>query len=302
MRDLLLEGLPVVDLLAVLPSTSQVARILNCDQSSVSRTYRYVSDELALDLIKGEDGWYAAKNNQQLLHKLRIASQQMRLVGLLPMRVVTSYWNHAFLAKLKDVAVIPQCWLGVQRSLDLLRNRVIDVAVCNGFEFLPDAWNESEGYWECDEFIAFEMYRYPLEVACHPSHPLHTMNALSGREFWSYPSAALPNELFPRKSEALIARGLWQDRVSMKRHTWKNWEGLSRDRKHLVYTNPLRRRMMPKDLVVKVLPYDLGIIDVDVVVVLRSFANLDPVQNLYKIIKQIYGEIFTTEDMDALDN
>jgi len=290
MRDLLLEGLPVVDLLEVMPSTSQVARLLNCDQSSVSRTYRYVSDELALDLKKGVDGCYSAANNQKLLHQLRIASQQLRLVDLAPMRVVTSYWNHSFLLNLNDATVMPQSWLGVQRSLGLLRSRVIDMVVCNGFEFLPDDWIYSNGYWECGDLIAFELHRYPVELACHPGHPLFNVNPLTGREFWSYPSVALPNELFPRKSKALIARGLWQDLVQIKRHSWKNWEGLSRDRKHLVYTNSLRRRVMPNDIAIKVLPFELGIVDVDVIVVVKPFASLEPVQALCEIIKKLYGD------------
>lgn len=290
MRDLLLEGLPVVDLLEVMASTTQVGRLLNCDQSSVSRTYRHMSNVLDISLKKGLDGCYSATNNQKLLYQLRIASQQLRLTNLAPMRVVTSYWNHSFLLNLNDATVIAQSWLGVQRSLGLLRSRVIDMVVCNGFEFLPDDWIYSNGYWECGDLIAFELHRYPVELACHPGHPLFNVNTLTGREFWSYPSVALQNELFPRMSKALISRGLWQDLVQIKRHSWKNWEGLSRDRKHLVYINSLISRVMPNDIAINVLPFKLGIVDVDVVVVVKPFASLEPVHALCKIIKKLYGD------------
>jgi DNA-binding transcriptional LysR family regulator len=299
MRDLLLEGLPVVDLLEVMPSTTLVARLLNCDQSSVSRTYRYVSDELELKLKKGEGGWYSAENNHNLLRQLRIASQQLRIVDLAPMRVISSFWNHGFLSNLNDVIVMPQSWLGVRRSLELLSSRVIDMAVCNGFEFLPNNWIYANGHWECGDLIAFELYRYPIELACHPGHPLVKLDALTGREFWSYPSVALPNELFPRMSQALIAKGLWQDIVQTKRHSWKHWEGLSRDRKHLVYTNCLRRRLMPAGIEIKVLPFDLDMMDVDVVVVSRSFAGVGSVQALFKRIKDLYVNLLMSGELNA---
>ncbi|NDH68756.1 MAG: hypothetical protein EBY22_12795, partial [Gammaproteobacteria bacterium] len=238
-------------------------------------------------------------NNHNLLRQLRIASQQLRIVDLAPMRVISSFWNHGFLSNLNDVIVMPQSWLGVRRSLELLSSRVIDMAVCNGFEFLPNNWIYANGHWECGDLVAFELYRYPIELACHPGHPLVKLDALTGREFWSYPSVALPNELFPRKSQALIAKGLWQDIVQTKRHSWKHWEGLSRDRKHLVYTNCLRRRLMPAGIEIKVLPFDLDMMDVDVVVVSRSIAGVGSVQALFKSIKDLYVNLLMSGELNA---
>ena len=55
MADILLDGLPVLDLLEITPSTSVVARITQRDQSSISRIYRQVSQRLSLDFRKHDN-------------------------------------------------------------------------------------------------------------------------------------------------------------------------------------------------------------------------------------------------------
>ena len=78
MRDVLLDGLPVLDLLEITASTSVVAALTNCDQSSVSRLHRRVSDQLGLDFRK-TNGHYRAHANHAVLGSLRQASQLLRL-------------------------------------------------------------------------------------------------------------------------------------------------------------------------------------------------------------------------------
>lgn len=79
MPDVLLDGLPVIDLLEITPSTDAVARFTQRDQSSVSRIYRQVSLRLGLGFRKRADGAYRAQTNQELLEQLRGASQILRL-------------------------------------------------------------------------------------------------------------------------------------------------------------------------------------------------------------------------------
>jgi len=79
MPDILLDGLPVLDLLEIAPSTSTVAQLTQRDQSSISRLYRRVSDRLGLQFSKHTDGCYRAEANQPLLSTLRLASQNLRL-------------------------------------------------------------------------------------------------------------------------------------------------------------------------------------------------------------------------------
>jgi hypothetical protein len=79
LADILFDGLPVLDLLEITPSTSVVAQITQRDQSSISRIYRQVSRRLGLDFRKHNDGRYRASANQVLLEGLRRSSQWMRL-------------------------------------------------------------------------------------------------------------------------------------------------------------------------------------------------------------------------------
>ena len=79
LADILFDGLPVLDLLEITPSTSAVAQITQRDQSSISRIYRQVSRRLGLDFRKQNDGRYRASANQVLLAGLRRSSQWMRL-------------------------------------------------------------------------------------------------------------------------------------------------------------------------------------------------------------------------------
>ena len=79
MADLLLEGIPVLDLLEITCSTTAVAQRIQRDQSSVSRIYRHVSQVLHLGFQKRANGLYQAQSNQPLLASLRLASQQLRL-------------------------------------------------------------------------------------------------------------------------------------------------------------------------------------------------------------------------------
>ena len=81
MADILFEGLPVLDLLEIAPSTSTVAQITQRDQSSISRIYRQVSRRLGLEFRKHTDGRYRAGSNQELLEGLRLSSQWLRLQG-----------------------------------------------------------------------------------------------------------------------------------------------------------------------------------------------------------------------------
>ena len=79
MPDILLDGLPVLDLLEIAPSTRTVAQLTRRDQSSISRLYRRVSDRLGLQFTKQRDGAYRAEANRPLLRTLRLASQNLRL-------------------------------------------------------------------------------------------------------------------------------------------------------------------------------------------------------------------------------
>jgi len=130
--DILLDGLPVLDLLEIAPSTSAVAQLMQRDQSSISRIYRQVSGRLGLEFRKHSNGLYAAGSNQSLLTGLRLSSQWLRLHGEPPeLRWLNS--GSLILESRAEHPALPAHLLqrcsDRQRVQQLLQARVLDCAV-----------------------------------------------------------------------------------------------------------------------------------------------------------------------------
>jgi len=129
MRDIFLEGLPILDALEVSGSTAAAALWMNCDQSSISRSYRRVSQQLDLAFNK-DDGSYQASNNLQVLASLRHASQLRRLAG----GAGHLQWMCHRDLKLPALSAPLRPPLSCSarprpRCVDLLRRQVLDMAV-----------------------------------------------------------------------------------------------------------------------------------------------------------------------------
>ena len=154
MRDILLDGLPVLDLLEITASTSVVAALTNCDQSSVSRLHRRVSDQLGLDFRK-TNGHYRAHANHAVLGSLRQASQLLRLGrGQLQLQ-----WQ----GTPRDVQALQS--IG-DRALEMVRERVLDLAVINGLDTLPPGWEDSRKPFAFFDLVAIALVRYPIQPSC----------------------------------------------------------------------------------------------------------------------------------------
>ena len=132
MADILLDGLPVLDLLEIAPSTSVVAQIIQRDQSSISRIYRQVSGRLGLEFRKHANGLYGAGSNQGLLKGLRLSSQWLRLQSAPP----EPRWLTCGSLSLDGNGEHPSLPSGLlqhcrdrQRVNLLLQERVLDLAV-----------------------------------------------------------------------------------------------------------------------------------------------------------------------------
>jgi hypothetical protein len=135
--DLLLDALPVIDLLEITGSTSAVAQLTQRDQSSVSRIYRRASDRLGLAFAKTQGGHYQAHANQELLQDLRRSSQRLRLQEPAALRWLGSCRAPAVVL-LPSGAPCPQApallrrWDDDQRACTLLEQRLLDLAVLPG--------------------------------------------------------------------------------------------------------------------------------------------------------------------------
>ena len=127
MRDIFPDGLMTLDGLEVTGNTAATARWLNCDQSSISRVYRRVSQQLELGFCKQTRG-YGATSNQQLLGCLRQAAQLHRLLNQ-PQRL---QWLN--LAASEPMAALPSQFRPIpcrpcspRRAQELVQQRVIDL-------------------------------------------------------------------------------------------------------------------------------------------------------------------------------
>lgn len=271
MRDLLTEGIPVLDLLEILNSTGKVGEILCLDQSSVSRIYRQVNDALYLNICKHE-GIYKPSNNLELLTNLRNSCQALRLCAeVYPIRVFTKPLSLIASPATNNTIFLPDHSFGLNKGLKLLKEKVIDIFVADGFEILPENWISSqEVRFLAGDFAGDKLHHTSMQLVSHPDHPLQNFEKLSGREFWSYPSVAVSNNLLPRLSKELMARGLWQDHYELKKYTAKNWEGKTKDRKHIAYVIDFTIKMIDKSIPLKCLKYDLGLKSCEVTLIHRD--------------------------------
>ncbi|MBM5807709.1 MAG: hypothetical protein FJ056_08460 [Cyanobacteria bacterium M_surface_10_m2_179] len=125
MADILFDGLPVLDLLEITPSTSAVAALTQRDQSSISRIYRQVSRRLGLDFRKQPDGRYRAGCNQVLLEGLRLSSQWLRLQADPP----EPRWLACGHAARVHPSPLPPQGGEIEQVLTMLQERILDLAV-----------------------------------------------------------------------------------------------------------------------------------------------------------------------------
>jgi hypothetical protein len=128
LADILFDGLPVLDLLEITPSTSFVAQITQRDQSSISRIYRQVSRRLGLEFRKQNDGRYRASANQVLLEGLRRSSQWMRLQAAPAAPRWLACGHAAEVSGAQQPTLVQHCGDPMQVER-LLQERVLDLAV-----------------------------------------------------------------------------------------------------------------------------------------------------------------------------
>lgn len=128
LADILFDGLPVLDLLEITPSTSVVAQITQRDQSSISRIYRQVSRRLGLEFRKQNDGRYRASANQVLLEGLRRSSQWMRLQAAPAAPRWLACGHAAEVSGAQQSTLVQHCGDPMQVER-LLQERVLDLAV-----------------------------------------------------------------------------------------------------------------------------------------------------------------------------
>lgn len=217
MPDLLLDALPVIDLLEITANTRAVAELTQRDQSSVSRIYRQASARLGLAFGKDNRGEYRATANGELLRDLRRSSQKLRLQQLPALRWVGCAWTPALEPSAdRDGEALPAAldhrWHGERRTRDLLREHVLDLAVMPGADLLPEVEQPTEPERPvplcCGQLVALPLVRHPLAIVIPQDHPLRERRTLRPEELPAWRVRPLDAGNAPWRQRRLEALGL----------------------------------------------------------------------------------------------
>jgi hypothetical protein len=291
MPDLLLDALPVIDLLEITGNTSAVALLTERDQSSVSRIYRQASDRLGLQFHKRQNGDYRASANQALLQELRRFSQRLRLLHQPPsLRWLSLPWSPSPGDGTAQPHPLRHGWLGSRRLCELLRDHLLDLAVVPGFELLPEPPAPDavpvEVLLSGGSLVALPLLRQPLQVAAPSGHPLHDPSTPSGElDLSPWPLRLIEAEGSPsaRRRQQLQARGL-----AVAHGPDHHTPGAAP--LHLLPTLELERIQGPQDL--RPLAVASGLEDWDVLILRRDLREEAAVVALVEALVEAYRRQF----------
>lgn len=291
MPDLLLDALPVIDLLEITGNTSAVALLTERDQSSVSRIYRQASDRLGLQFHKRQNGDYRASANQALLQELRRSSQRLRLLQQPPsLRWLSVPWGPSWGDGAAQPRPLRPSWLGSRRLCELLREHLLDLAVVPGFELLPEppAPNAApaELLLSCGSLVALPLLRQPLQLAAANGHPLHGLSTRCDQldlSHWPLRLFEAPGAPAARRRQQLQARGL----TVAHRADHRNPAAAPL---HLLPALELERIHKSQDL--RPLPVASGLEDWDVLIVRRELREEPAVVALVEALVEAYRRQF----------
>ncbi|QVL54149.1 MAG: LysR family transcriptional regulator [Cyanobium sp. M30B3] len=287
-----LDQLAALDLTLWMGTGAAAAQQLGVNQSTVSRQQAAVLRLLGLRLVR-RPGALGLKGDLELLRAERVVQQLARLKGLAPLRVDANYASGPWLLN-----PVPNGWIsgrfdlpGLQRPLELLRERVLDAWVCS---YQPDLPSGDDPEW-----WVLDLLEAPLQLLASPDHPLAAERQLRQSDLERFPSLALPAGWFPRTETHLRQQGLWRQEVHFQRYDQDDWEGRSRDGVTLLYGNSLTERLMPCTIR---LDWDLQLISGDALVVRRDVADQPAIQQLAACL-QVRSRLIAAQfaDVQALN-
>jgi DNA-binding transcriptional LysR family regulator len=262
-----LADLDLLDHLELFNSTVKVAELLGISQSSCSRRYRCLSDDLELDFDR-VDGVYRAGSNRDVLQLLRHASQCLRV-----RRERLRYCIGMPFAELLPApgpelgAPLPLCLTDSWRMLSLLDQRMVDVWL-GGLLELSGLWSKSSRHLRqaplelSGSVHAIPLLRWRLQLVAHRDHPLVGRTGLQPTDLAAYPSPALPLGMAPQLMRRLQNHGLANQPVNVPVHQVESWEACSRDSRRLTYSPPHLLPLLARRYQLVPLLYDLGIEEV----------------------------------------
>ena len=276
-----------LDLLLWVGNGQQAGRISSLSQPTISRGAHHVARTLGLSLQKVCSEWHVAGDSSSLALERQL-QQLGRLEGRGPLRLEAGAVSSRALAD----PPLPSWVLGrpdainQPRSLDLVRQRVIDAWICTSALDLPEESGQ--------EVTVLELFRAPLQLVASAQHPLAQEQGLRATELVLFPSVALEGNWYPRSAAQLQEQGLWRDPRRLNHYRSRHWEGRTADGQTLAYASPL---MLMRNPSLHPLDFDLGVQQSVALVVLSEIADHQRIQELLQTLQQRVGLLQPGEAM-----
>lgn len=284
-----LADLDVLDHIQIFGSTVKVAELLGLSQSSCSRRYRLLSDQLDLGFDRGDDG-YVPRRNIDVLSALREAAQKLR-VRRAVLRCSTGWQSHGLGLPL-GFRQLQISSMSTGQALSLLDGRLVDVWFGGLLEcqsLIPAALEvlQANRLALGQTLLAIPLLRWEYVVVSHRSHPLQKRSKITPDDLALYPSPALPMGVAPLFTRALQQHGLASCAYGGADYDAHRWVGVASDGHSLAVVPPHRLPELESHLGLVPLPYQLGVKEVMAVIGHRDVIADPAFVRSFQLIKDV---------------
>jgi DNA-binding transcriptional LysR family regulator len=253
----------------------QAAKALACNQSTISRRLGHCLEIFQLQMRRIHNEWNTPSSPLLLME--RELHQQARLLGHRPLRLEACPLTGPLLAHPLPEGWIGGCYdhIGVQRPIQLLRERVIDAWLCDAADDLPPPAGRPD-------LALHPLWRNPVTLHAAPSHPLARERGLSAGDLRCFPCLDIPAGSFERSRSLLHRLGLDHRATRRPHYSRADWEDQADDAITLLCFTSLNRLASP-GLVPLDVPAPFG--NGGVLVCQQDLADHPPVQQLLETLR-----------------
>lgn len=271
------ELLQALDHLIWLGSESHAGRLTNCSQSTICRRARQATQLFGVNLIKTNGDWHTSPESN-LLSLERQVHQLFRFATSRILRLESDHW-----AGRQILSALPSPWahgrpgrIGIQRPLQLLRDRIIDAWITCTKADLPAA--------DDPIMISYELAETPLMLACAPDHPLEQTTRLSVGDIQQFPSLSVATHHYPNFASQMQTRGAWNTPQAMNTYSYERWEAQALQKLCTIPINTLSNPLHESSL--STLDFDLAVNDCVALVIRRDLSEQPAIHRLLHSLQQ----------------
>ena len=271
------ESLEALDCMIWLGSEANAGCLTNFSQSTICRRAKQATSIFKIRLAKAGGEWNTYPNST-LLTLERQVHQLFRFAHERTLRLESDHW-----AGRQLISNLPTPWahgragrIGIQRPMQLLRERVIDAWITCTKADLPEPNNPT--------YISYELATMPLMIACARNHPLGQIGQLSAGDLQQFPSLSVADHHYPMFAAQMQAKGTWNTPQAMNNYSYDRWEGQALQNLYTIpintLSNPLGNgRLIPLD-------FDLRINDCIALVIRRDISEQPAIHQLLDHLQQ----------------